>query len=286
MRARPMSCTPAPGLADVLMAAVLAAGGDAALAATAADGPRLAVGVAGHAVLDPAARDAFETALAQGFAADGFARVDSAWCTTAPCAPAGDHVLTLDVAIGTLRHAEIERGFAFTLGGPREAGRIEGDVVAIDCRLRTPAGRLVAARQVDQPVDPARLGDGAYLADRVGNACAALLDEQRVVVLEPAPRRHILPTADPDVFIEKRQVAADAPAVASGVEPVGAAAASEAGTSAPAATIPAALAAAGGQGAATDANAPRLARQRDGERTQYVLHNKGDTVIFEFGQRR
>ena len=25
---------------------------------------------------------------------------------------------------------------------------------------------------------------------------------------------------------------------------------------------------------------------RDGERTQYVLHNKGDTVIFEFGQRR
>ncbi|MGE0484190.1 MAG: hypothetical protein AB7Q81_08610 [Gammaproteobacteria bacterium] len=297
MSARPLYRMTLPRRRAALAAVVLAIGGTVAGASTAADGPGLAVGVAGQAVLEASAQTAFETALAEGFAANGFARVDSAWCSTPPCTPVGDHALALDVAVGAVRHAEIESGFAFTLGGPREAGRIEGEVVAIDCHLRTPGGRLVAARKVDQPVDPARLGDGRYLANRVETACAPLLDEQQVVVLAPAtPRRRILPTADPEVFIEKRQVAADAPVDTPGETPADAAVAAAPAAATSTVALPAAamngaaatttLAPTGSAAVAPDPAAPRLAREREGERTQYVLHNKGDTVILEFGQRR
>lgn len=251
-------------------------------------GPVLAIGISERAAQDEAARAAFVATLAREFGASGFARVDSAWCAEPPCAASAAHALALDIRLGEVRHAELERGIGFSLGGPRDAGRIEGEVMPVDCRLRTPGGRLVATRRVEQAVDPARLGEGAYLADRVGDACAPLLEEQQVVVLAPSPRRNVITTADPDVFIEKREVDSHAPAGTLGVLP-GVPAARTAAVSTAAATVAGEAGGADPAGttpATVPANGPHLTRQRDGARTQYVLHNKGDTVILEWGNRR
>ncbi len=221
--------------------------------------------------------------LEQAFERAGFGVVAPRWCGAGECPAHGAAHLALDVNLAEARSGTLSRGFSLELGGsnPRDAGTIRGTLLNVSCRLRTPGGRLVAARDSDEPVrDSLAAGgavDGDYLARKIADACVPLVAEQRVVRVAPVSAPSIIPTADPDVFIEKREIAVSAP------------------LSPPDAGSPVPVAA-----AARDTDAPRdavatedpepaavrLSRAPGATRTQYVLHNKGDTVILEFGGRR
>lgn len=225
--------------------------------------------------------------LEKAFERAGFGAVAPRWCGAGAC-PAPDTAhLALDVQLAEVRSGTLTRGFSLELGGsnPRDAGTIRGTLLSVTCRLRTPGGRLVAARDSDEPVrDALATGgpvDGDYLAQKIADACAPLVAEQRVVRVAPVAAPQILTTADPDVFIEKREVAVAAPLSMAVAEPA-----------APGASVlPADAASVDAPGgvdasAAAEPGALRLSRTPGATRTQYVLHNKGDTVFLEFGRRR
>ncbi|MEQ8663642.1 MAG: hypothetical protein RLW62_22730 [Gammaproteobacteria bacterium] len=230
--------------------------------------------------------------LERAFVRAGFGHVTPRWCAGGSCAAgAGTPHLALDVTLAEARAGDLKRGIAIDLGSsnPRDAGRIRGTLLEVSCRLRTPGGRLVAARDSDEPV-PDRLAsggtiDGDYLGQKIADACTPLLAEQQVVLVAPLRGPAIITTADPEVYIEKREVAAAAalPAVLDARPVTDPAATADAPM--PAATTSTSGAADGNDAAAAGA-ALTLSREGAGKRTQYVLHNKGDTVYLEFGRRR
>ncbi len=214
--------------------------------------------------------------LAETFGRAGFDAVASRWCGAPQCPPAPDQPhLRLDVHLGEVRSGELQRGisFGFGSGNPRASGVIEGTIMNIACRLRTPGGRLIAAGDSDEPVLPELAAgatvDGAYLGDKIADACAPLFREQDVVVLAPTVQPVYFTTADPDVYMEKRELPASLPVAASAE-----------------------------RNPTADGAAPRSRPDEETERglrgqrvsrdkrVQYVLHTQQDTVYLEFGHRR
>ncbi|MEQ8230833.1 MAG: hypothetical protein RLW61_11080 [Gammaproteobacteria bacterium] len=244
--------------------------------------------------LDAARVAALAARLERDFTRAGFGAVVPRWCTADACASQqGAPQLALDVTLGEARAGNLSRGFAIDLGGsnPRDAGRIRGTLLAVGCRLRTPGGRLVAARDSDEPVTADFAAgdaiDGDYLGRKIADACAPLVAEQSVVLVAPVRGPEIITTADPEVFIEKREVAADAPlAAVLDARPSAAEATPGSAATASTTTVAGVSAAAAVGGAETTAKPLALSREAQGKRTQYVLHNKGDTVYLEFGRRR
>jgi len=146
------------------------------------------------------------------------------------------------------------------------------------CRLRTPGGRLIAARDEQLTVSTAPLArghiDGSGLAKKLGNACAPLLTELKLPALDPAGAEKQVTEVATGVYIEKREVDAE-----SNFD-------SAARTSAPntsSVAIAGELATALVEKKADANRSISLTEQTKGKRTQYILHNQGDTVYFQFG---
>jgi hypothetical protein len=236
-------------------------------------------------VMEPGQRAKTRMAIADGFSQAGLSQVDLRWCDETSCAlhPDAAH-LRLEINLGPLHRGQPRRGIFFEIGAAdgRSNEGFQRNLLPVSCRLRTPAGRLLAARDHELHLAAESVSDEGVNSERLGaslaDACALVLREQQFVALLPAQQPKLSSGALSGIAIEKRELSVAQPA---GTEESGSF--STGSTSKPprsdqnqaAGSLTPAVAA---------AEQTKLTRLKDGARTQYILHNQGDTVYFEFGQ--
>ena len=233
-------------------------------------------------------RDKFRDGIVREFVRAGVSQVEPRWCERKSCAaPSNPAHLRLEIKLGEIYRGQLKRGifFDFGAGDGRSSEGFKRDLMPVSCRLRTPGGRLLAARdaelRVAAEVSAAEAVDGSYLAAILSEACGPVLSEQQRFILLPENQAGSMTRAAPGVFIEKREVLHTEPGRPSTKALVATASVAilETARSAQTAESVAIVLAEPVVNPSTN-----VTRQTDGKRTQYVLHNQGDTVVFEFGQ--